>query len=81
MYIENGGFGVYSILGKYSIKMNSSRNEVRSSFQCLDIIYDDMFQVLITSLIQSLKLWITVLKVESDKSMFQNLFLYFVPLF
>ena len=52
--IENGVFGVYSILGKYSIKMNSSRNEVRSSFQCLDIIYDDMFQVLITSLNQSL---------------------------
>ena len=42
--IENGFFGVYSILGKYSIKMNSSRNEVRSSFQCLDIIYDDMLK-------------------------------------
>ena len=50
--------GFWSLLDtrKYLIKLNwYTRNEVRSSFQCLDIIYDDMFQVLITSLNQSLK--------------------------
>ena len=48
------GFGVYSILGNTWSSWIGTRNEVRSSFQCLDIIYDDMFQVLITSLNQSL---------------------------